>query len=220
MTGCRFASSFASTASARRINYYAKVGVPKSSDVPELDGATEVSARAGRFLVALFPHVRTTPELGDLLRALDESDRWGCSHVPWRAHERLDASLVRVTWRTEDGPLSSVMGFAPLGTMPVTRRAPFVGLALWPGGRVNPFRKGIVGPGVGLVDGAHGMEKESHDANWKETHGHVVSLFADPPEDRETLRDVAFCIPRSLAQGLRFKDGSKPPEVHTEMDSR
>ena len=31
------------------------------------------------------------------------------------------------------------MGLAPFGTMPVTRRAPYVCLATWPGGHDNPY---------------------------------------------------------------------------------
>lgn len=214
MTGCLFASSFAAQGSAKRIAYYVKVGVPSASDVPELDLATENSARAGRFMVVLFPHVRTVGEIGTMLLALDASSRWACSHVPWRDHERSNASLIGLTWRTDAGLLSSVMGFAPIGVMPITRRAPIVGLAFWPGGRVNSFRKGEPSPeGVGLVDGDHGMEKGAHDDAWKDTKDRVVTLFADPPEDRATLRQVAFCLPRDLTQELRFKDGFRPASV-------
>jgi hypothetical protein len=211
MTGCGFASSFAARASAKRIAYYVRVGRPEDADVSEINVATAGCARARRFVVVLFPHVRSSWEIADLLRALDANDRWACTHVPWRHHERREAALIGVSWRTPDEVWSSVMGFAPLGEMPVTRRAPFVGLALWPGRRDNPYRRGKPGPGVGLVDGAHGMEKDAHDANWKETNAQVVDLFADPAEDREHLRAVAFSIPRAVAQELRFKDNTAPP---------
>jgi hypothetical protein len=130
MAGCRFASSFAAKGSARRIAYYVVIGHLEHADLPTIDVAAEGYAREGRFLVVLFPHVRSLPEIANVLQVLDANDRRACAHVAWRKHARNDAAQIGLTWRTEHGLESSVMGFAPLGTIPVTRRSPFLGLAL------------------------------------------------------------------------------------------
>ena len=41
-------------------------------------------------------------------------------------------------WTIRPGLASSPMGLAPFATMPVTRRAPYVCIAAWPGGHENP----------------------------------------------------------------------------------
>lgn len=46
--------------------------------------------------------------------------------------------MIGVEWQIGNGCVTSVMGLAPFATMPVTRRAPYVCLAAWPGGHDNP----------------------------------------------------------------------------------
>jgi hypothetical protein len=208
MTGCTFVSTFAARASEKRIAYFALAGM---SSATELNGLVSSTGHADQFIVLLFPHLRSPGDVGELLETLDADPRWRCSRIPWAKHERTSDSLIAVDWQTESGAWSSVMGFAPLGEMPSTRRAPYVALAMWPGATMNDYRKGTPGPNVGLVDGVHGMTREVHDNAWATTEAKVKRLMADPPEDRRQLRQVAFCIPRTVAQALTFKDASMGP---------
>ena len=56
--------------------------------------------------------------------------------------------MVGIEWQIREGLVSSPMGFAPFGTMPVTRRAPYACIAAWPGEHENPnwtrYDEGIV----------------------------------------------------------------------------
>jgi len=94
------------------------------------------------------------------------------------------------------------MGFAPLGCMPVTRRAPHVALAVWAGAKLNAYRRspeGVVGfidaPVLGAND-AH-LDQDGQQSIWDSTMGRVRELLGDPPEDDLKLKDVAFCLPEA-----------------------
>jgi hypothetical protein len=210
MSGCRFAAVFAAKASTKRIAYYARIGRLAAGDIASVDEVIATAGMHDRFVVLLFPHVRSVREIGILLETLDKGSRWRCSHVPWAKHERTWDDLVSVEWRTDEGRWSSAMGFAPAGEMPATRRSPYVALAMWPGVIRNHFRPGQAGPdAIGLVDGKHGLRRNVHDTMWSNTSARVRALLADPPEDRVYLRHVAFCLPRTVARTLDFKDKSK-----------
>lgn len=92
---------------------------------------------------------------------------------------------------------SYAMDFAPSGQMPTTRRAPYLGLALWAGKRANPFFSlGRVGT-INLAHAPHALEKASHDGVWSESERATRALLAEPPDDARWLRDVAFCLPEA-----------------------
>jgi hypothetical protein len=206
MSSCFFAAQFSAHAeTVQRVLYWTRLGPMLRGDVPALDKVIDEAAATERFFVALFPHLRQPGEIARLVRTFADCERWQCGRVAWRHHARHDSTLIGMTWRTGSGTRTSIMGFAPLGTMPVTRRAPYVALALWPGHFANPFRKGKPGPVVGFVDGAHGMSKPTHDNIWTSTTVRTRRLLADPPEDRERLRDAAFCLPNEAA------DAGLPP---------
>jgi hypothetical protein len=92
------------------------------------------------------------------------------------------------------------MGFAPLGCMPVTRRAPYVALAVWAGAKLNPHKRSPEGV-IGFIDvpvsGADDipLDEEAHQRMWDSTMDRVKELLGDPPEDDFKLKDVAFCLP-------------------------
>jgi len=95
------------------------------------------------------------------------------------------------------------MGFAPFPTMPVTRRAPFVALATWPGERRNPQRITPRHPNrVSFLDAAHGIAALDYPATWDETIDKVATLMKEPPDDARLYRDVAFVVSSGLASKL------------------
>jgi hypothetical protein len=200
MSGCWFARRLASQGSTNpRVAYWTRLGPLLRSDVPALDALLDQSATRGHFFVALFPYARSAEDIAQLVRTLARSERWKCRRVEWRKHARNECVLVGITWQTREGLPTSVMGFAPLGAMPVTRRAPIVALALWPGPHANPFRQDKRGPVIGFVDGAHGLNAVTYDSVWADTKASVQSLLAEPPEDAARLREAAFCLPSGLA---------------------
>jgi hypothetical protein len=97
------------------------------------------------------------------------------------------------------------MGFAPLGSMPVTRRAPFVALAAWTGPKRNPQKsKKMKAPDrpdeVGFVD-MPPIQPDLHDSMWDATRKRVRELKALPQEGA-ALPTVAFCLPSACAARL------------------
>ena len=195
LSGCHFASALAARATAGRVAYWTLRGRLTVADVPALEAMSERSGRANRFFVSIFPHLREPAEIVHMLETLASCPRWSLSVVPWRNHPREKTTQFGLTWRTKRGALTSVMGFAPLGTMPVTRRAPYVAIAFWPRLHANPHRKDHRGEVVGFVDGAHGMGLKTYGNVWRTTKEKVGALLADPAEDRVQLRQVTFCLP-------------------------
>ena len=76
--------------------------------------------------------------------------------------------------------------------MPVTRRSPYVGLVLWPGGKVNAH---FESPGdlVTLADADYGGDRAAFDKVWSATVEGVGKLL--DPGMAVTLRAVTFCVP-------------------------
>ena len=199
MTACGFAASAATDA---RINYVHMLEDPTSEDVGDFDRFIDDSAKAGEVAIIIFPRVRTPRGIVRLMKALTTGTRWKAARVPWRHHAREGAGLVGLTFTTLAGDASSVMGFAPLGCMPVTRRAPYVALGIWAGTKQNPHKSSPQGT-VGFIDapvlGADDarLEKVAHDKMWTQTMNRVKELLGDPPEDDFKLKDVAFCLPEA-----------------------
>lgn len=197
---CRFARLFASRGSIRPLEFL-KPFAP--GDVRTLDRTLAEAAEAHDVVLALWPLLRTAEEVVDVLLMLRSSPRWRYTSVPWGQHTRPDATLVGLTWETLNGDLSSAMGFAPLGSMPVTRRAPYVALAVWPGGHesANPKYSSPEGH-VGFIDCKMPKMPDGSDYDYdKFLKPTLVAtgalLAAPPPDDRKVLRDVAFCLPTS-----------------------
>lgn len=122
--------------------------------------------------------------------------------MEWRKHARRGAGLVGLHFTTADGERSSVMGFAPLGCMPVTRRAPYVAIAVWSGSKVN-VHKQTAGTKIGFIDGpvvdkdGAPLDAAAHRSIWETTMARVQELLGDPIEDDFRLKDAAFCIPEA-----------------------
>ena len=200
MSGCTFAGT---ATSAARINYVVQLDELTGDAVAGLDGVIDASGADGNFALILFPRLRTPRGIGRLLQVLVGADRWGAARVPWRRHAREGAALVALHFRTVHKEQSSVMGFAPLGCMPVTRRAPFVALAVWGGAKLNDHKASPAGE-IGFIDAstldADGAQvtADAHEKLWKETKSNVGRLLGDPPEDGWRLKDAAFCLPESV----------------------
>jgi hypothetical protein len=126
-TGCGFAASLASEG---RVAYEAHDEMPP---VNELDTNLDLYAAARRSAIFMFPFVTSEEGLVDVLHALRAgSTRWKIRH---RGAGASGTIFVGVDWETSTGNVSASMGFAPLPTMPVPRRAPYFAIGAWPGDR-------------------------------------------------------------------------------------
>jgi hypothetical protein len=180
------------------------------TDVLNLDLLLDEAAKRLEVGLILWPLLRTTEDVVAMLATLQTSARWRCEPIPWGDHEKPGATLVGLTWRTAAGDSSSVMGFAPHGAMPVTRVAPYVAVAVWPGGHENPNPKHSSPAGhVGFVDckmpELSDKPEHTYENLWKQTLAAVRALLeSPPPDDRKRLHDVAFCLPSSSLAGFRW----------------
>ena len=80
--------------------------------------------------------------------------------------------------------------------MPVTRRAPYVAIAVWGGPHLNEhIRKG---PRVGVASAPTGLGASEHRKLMAATDGRVRALLDVPQEENpEWLRQVAFVLPKA-----------------------
>lgn len=195
---CMFARSFAT--SDPRIIFYVVLDSFSGVELAAIAGTFDMAADAGQFACILFPRLRYANEIASIIKTLLRDERWSCSRVPWQKFPRYRDTAIGLHWRTKSGFVSSAMGFAPLGSMPVSRRAPYVGVVVWPGGQENRFAKKQ--DTVGFIDGKHGMTRGTYDPLFKKSQELVGELFGDPQEDRVQLRRVAFCLPRNVASPL------------------
>lgn len=197
LSGCYFAARFGHRANELSILHLLKDPSERSAEV--LDEHFDRAASDGRVAIALFPRIRNASGTARLIKHLRQGARWSAHEVSWRHHSReQDACLVGLEWITSTKLRSQVMGFAPLGSMPVTRRGPYVALAAWPGGHANEYFDRGHPQRVSFADAATGLrDREQHDELWRKSEEATRRLASDPADDVERMRRVAFCLPRA-----------------------
>ncbi|MBK8942891.1 MAG: hypothetical protein IPM79_36160 [Polyangiaceae bacterium] len=193
-TGCYFAARLAAKGRG------ASTIVIESADDragPEVEGAIDGAAAIMKPLLVLFPRMRTPADVAQHLVLLASRPRWSLRRLAWRKIDRPGDVPLSLLFKTHDGLTFAALGLAPLGSMPVTRRAPYVAMAFWGGGHENLHRPGA-GVEVGLPDIPTGLSAKQHDELWDKTTALTKALLADPPEDRFLLRNVTFVLPRDV----------------------
>jgi hypothetical protein len=203
MTGCEFAKLLPGKAGRVAIEVHI------DSDLAPthwLNQAFEEHAKHDRVVIAVFPHITAEIILVDFLNTLGSDARWAVTRHS-KTSPRGDV-LVGVEWTTALGDISETMGFAPFAAMPVPRRAPYVALATWPGGRSNLFRgHGSTPPGrpgvVSFLDSAHSFDTDHYEALWSKTSARVGALMTMPPDDPKLYRRTAFVLSTVHADKLR-----------------
>jgi hypothetical protein len=195
MTGCRFAGHLAASSRMAIETFLPPL------DPSYLDSTFDRHGASERAVVALLPSIRSEIELVHALNSLP-SDRWKLIHRP-----STDDGLVfvGVQWSTSQNHICHAMGFAPFITMPVPRRAPYVAIALWPGGRSNSFRgTRPTPPGkdgqVDFLDAAHGLDEADYRKRWDVTTREVKAIL----DDTKPYRESAFVLPTSVADQIKW----------------
>jgi hypothetical protein len=189
MTGCQFAARI-----ARERHRILSFVVPTVADEADVSGFFDACREARLPAIAMFTGIRSEAALVEQLARLIEGERWRIAEVSPDGVETDDV-FVAVDWRVREGLVSSVMGFAPFASMPVTRRAPYVCIAAWPGEHDNPhwtkFEKGI----VHFLDtdlGGLGLTKAKYQALTKASVDATTELLKDPADDARYYRRAAF----------------------------
>lgn len=199
-TGCRFAALLVKDG---RIAYEPHEEVP---NVDDLDTRLDVYGASARSVIILLPFVASERALVDVLSALVAGSR------RWQVHNRgrtpSGGVLVALEWQTAAGDRSEAMGFAPLPTMPVTRRAPYFAIALWAGDRRNPergmpptprARQGV----VSFLDAEHAVDRDTYAKLWAETENTVAGMMVAPPDEAKLYRRSAFALTTEAAELVR-----------------
>lgn len=186
-TGCRFASSFAS---ANQVLFGSFDGV---AEAEQLDAIFDTAAATNLPAVAILTSIRTEADLLGQLVRLRDGTRWRVTRemVETLAMEDL---LVGIQWINPSGRRSLPMGFGPFGTMPVTRRAPFVCIATWPGDHENPHRTRYEDGVVDFLDSAPAaaLSKLEYRKLWNASVEGTRKLLSEPADDANNYRRVAF----------------------------
>lgn len=151
----------------------------------------------------IFPFLRTEGELVEQLRRLETGDRWTLSR------ERVeglvtDDVLIGLQWRTDKGLISQPMGFGPFPTMPVTRRAPYICLATWPGEHENPHRKKFEPQRVDFLDSVlpGPLTSEGYKGVWSASTNRTTELLSESSDSSSFYRRVAFRLSAAVASSF------------------
>lgn len=204
LTGCHFATSFSSIRPLK-LDYYTPIS--ETVDLAAIAGFIDGTAAREVVAVVLFPALRTPRDLVDTLLTLRKDARWGVSESAWpEGRERPDSVAISLTWQTASGDVSDAMGVAPLGTMPVTRRAPHFAIVVWGGPHRNEHLRKP--QHVGVASAPTGLDKAEHARLMKVTDDRVRELLREPAEDPVWLRQVAFVLPREVNESMSELFGS------------
>lgn len=146
--GCEFVGSFAKDGEG--ISWFALDGDPSPDAADALTALVESAQATNEVSGLVFPNISSEAQLRDLIGMFEQSARWTVKREPdVRAGRPIE--IVRMCWLNQQGTPSSLLGMAPLLTMPVTRRAPYVSVFLWPSERANKHRKQQF-PEIGIGD--------------------------------------------------------------------
>ncbi len=200
LSQCRFAPHYMGGKQAATTVVFA--GQLDDGDVASLNDLIVAAAAEESVAILVFPEVRNADGVVRLLHALAADDRWAIT-LPPRGKHPHDDTLVGVWWTTPDGRITSVMGLAPIGEMPVTRRAPHVALVVWGGPHLNEHRTasatevGLTSmrPPDAFVDAAR------YSQEWDKTRENVRAAMAFPV-DAAARPHVAFSLSATVRTAL------------------
>lgn len=210
LTGCFFAAKLANKQSI----VWAEV--ESSSFGPGIAEtiATTIDATAANNTVAghVFPDHCDVGGIVALLRELSSSARWRIKRIT-TDFEPLSCVSLAIWFRCQAGHWTSVVGFAPIHSMPVTRRAPFTALTAWGG----PKREGYLGAKrdvTGITDASLSAFADQSTPALEAIHSNTLSgarpllKLTVPPVPNDKTKDpdferakklftLTFCLPKS-----------------------
>jgi hypothetical protein len=204
ITGCLFAEAIAKKPDISAVRLSTVRKAVGDAAFPDLIHASLLQAAAEPAAALLvFPNLRVDEDIADLVSALVKHKDFTITKKEWPAEVTRTEILFLLEWKTPSGYPSRTMGFAPSGSMPVTRRAPFVSLMVWPGKHDNKFRPTNY-KSVGVVDMKHNLDQTKYDKLWNESLEQKAKRDKEEPSTSASFRDVTFCLSERVAGRLGF----------------
>jgi hypothetical protein len=148
--GCSFAQEAVKDGSG--VAYVTFVGEVDDSTGAELNTALEQAATDGDLAIMIFPNLCSHVAVEALLTSLTIDHRWSLQSTS--EHDRFGRAVRsdRLYWENASAEKVSIMGLAPMFSMPTTRRAPYVTLVAWPGSRANTHKSFQSNGAIGIGD--------------------------------------------------------------------
>lgn len=194
--GCKFASVLAAKG---KVSYYVSMRPIEDEKVESINAHIDRAAGHDDVAVLLFPHVRDERAgAATLIELLSESQRWSEERreLPEACRAGREETVgVSLFFETKHSERACAMGFSPSAGMPMTRRAPYLGLAVWAGRRSNPFwTEGS--PGTVNMSHAPPLAEDAaqHEKLWKESKTRTRALLSEPQDDYRWVREITFCL--------------------------
>ena len=199
MTGCQLAKLIAQKND--RIVTATFAGLAPEEDISRLFDA---GARGHLPVIAIFTDIRTEDALVEQLGVLARGPRWRFTREHPEGLVTNDV-MVGIEWQIREGLASSPMGFAPFGTMPVTRRAPYACVAAWPGEHENPSWTRYDERIVHFLDtdlAALKLTKAKYRSLTKASTDATNTLLSELHDDARYYRRTAFRLSAATAAAL------------------
>lgn len=206
-TGCRFAAKLAAAPDSESWIDEVLLDPANLQAIDSVNRSLDAFAGAAEAFQLILPTVDSPADLCDFLgRLLSQCPRWFMVEVPWPDGESRDDVQIGLRWRLPaDEAVSWVLGFAPLDSMPFTRRAPFSSI-IWrsggPGrcpdimghGRPEDDASGL--PSVHLADLPDGLRNESAvEKFWNGTQVNKSDILHDDGLAISARARVTFVLP-------------------------
>lgn len=133
LTGCYFASYLSrKNVAAKWHTSIVRIAGSTANFSAEIDSSLLAACEEEMEAVQLiFPEVFSEKELVNLINLFCVKRNWYWTCVPWKYGD-AESKLIGLRWLhpTNSSVVNYVLGFSPLITMPITRRAPFTTLVL------------------------------------------------------------------------------------------
>jgi hypothetical protein len=171
-------------------------------DANELEAFLKGAADKFEALQLVFPGPATAYQAVDLIKTLCQHPSWSCHEIDWMPDERGRSLQVGLRWHAEESDYHSwVLGIAPFGPMPFTRRfegAPFIALVLRPSPPSSfaptPREKNLNASHLAHMDDGLGSDVDKRERTNKATKTGKSLLLG--PDLRSTARaKVTFALP-------------------------
>jgi hypothetical protein len=178
MTTCQFA--------ARLMKEKKLYLVEGGAHIERLNAVLDQAGERGLACMIFYPRLEREEHLVDILHQF-------CSNARWRGeiltNAPVDGPAIRVDWHTAEGKWSNCLGTAPLLSMPVPRRSPYVALTLWPGPAPSKARDRSR---LGITDiPSPCTTRAQHDKLLATTKDDVARVFGS---ETKPWRDITFCL--------------------------
>lgn len=170
-----------------RIRFASFFDPPDDVVISQLTHHIELAESQSQLALAVFPSVVTEEHLFDLIELFKKGSRWSVRSV-----DVVDRYAVDLRWLRPGLEDASAIGFAPLGTMPVTRRAPYVAVGVWSKGHENPMRT-KPDSFIGVGDMSHDLDEVQYKQMHKTTRAQV-SRTRTVMADSAISTGVTFCL--------------------------